>query len=437
MASSKINKDYVISIFLDKRSKKKDGVHPIKLRVFNKSIQKAKLYQTDFNVSKKEFDSTWGTVKPREENKQLRLKLQALENNANDVAKTIIPFTFEKFERKLFSKTKEIDNVLYKYSQQIDKLMASGNIGNADTYKYSLNSFKAFISGKKLKNNGRKKLSHTANKEDSSAKLTFLDITKEWLENYQKFMVKDNGKSLTTVSIYLRTLRSLYNAAIRDNEAYKETYPFGKDKFILPSVSKVKKTLSKVELKTLFNAEPKTIEQCKAKDFWFLSYACNGMNIKDIALLTTKDINEDTVKFYRAKTINTSKSNLREVTVYLNDFSRSVFAKYADLSKGKNEYIFSIVSDNDSEITKHSKIKNFTKFINQHIKLLALGNALTPEISSYWARHSFATNAIRNGASMEFVMDALDHSNMKTTQNYFSGFEDEDKKQFMQSLMNF
>jgi integrase/recombinase XerD len=205
----------------------------------------------------------------------------------------------------------------------------------------------------------------------------------------------------------------------------------------LPAVSKVKKALTQEDLKKLFACEPKTPEQEKAKDFWFFSFACNGANIKDIALLTNKEVNEDTVKFYRAKTINTSKKDLKEIVVYLNDFSKTIIKKYGNLNKEKGEYVFDIISSKQSEAVKHKNIKNFTKFINQNLKKLAQSNGITKDISTYWARHSFATSAIRNGATMEFVMEALSHNNMKTTKGYFAGFEDKDKKEFMKNLMDF
>jgi len=63
-------------------------------------------------------------------------------------------------------------------------------------------------------------------------------------------------------------------------------------------------------------------------------------------------------------------------------------------------------------------------------------NKLT-RVSTYWARHSFATNAIRNGASMEFVQESLGHGSLSTTQQYFAGFENEAKRDFFQKLMNF
>jgi len=68
---------------------------------------------------------------------------------------------------------------------------------------------------------------------------------------------------------------------------------------------------------------------------------------------------------------------------------------------------------------------------------LAVANKLPSDISFYYARHSFATNSLRKGASMEFISEALNHSDLSVTKNYFAGFEDEAKKEFANSIMNF
>ena len=86
---------------------------------------------------------------------------------------------------------------------------------------------------------------------------------------------------------------------------------------------------------------------------------------------------------------------------------------------------------------QNRKIENFIRFLNQYIKELAVQEGLPEGISTYWARHSFATNAIRQGASMEFVSEALNHSDMQTTQRYFAGFENSAKKELMKKLMDF
>ena len=138
---------------------------------------------------------------------------------------------------------------------------------------------------------------------------------------YEHFMVEESGKSNATVGIYLRSLRAIFNQAVEENEIEKEYYPFGKRKYQIPATKNTKKALTKEQLSVLFNSKPKLPQQKKAKDFWFFSYACNGMNMKDIALLKYKDIQDGKIEFYRAKTKLTSKANLKPITVYLNDFS--------------------------------------------------------------------------------------------------------------------
>ncbi len=84
-----------------------------------------------------------------------------------------------------------------------------------------------------------------------------------------------------------------------------------------------------------------------------------------------------------------------------------------------------------------TQIKNFTIFINQNFKKLASENDHPTNVYTYWARHSFATNAISKGATMAFVGDALYHKNPKTTIVYFAGFEEKSKRELALSLMDF
>lgn len=414
--------EYNTSIILDTRRPKKEGQYPVKLRVYSSQLQVKKLYATKYDLTEKEFASIWETEKPRNEYKQIRNELQAIELKADAVCKALSSFSFKEFEKKYLRNTGDGANIMYQYGQTINRLKSQSSLGTASNYELSLKSLIAFV---------------TYSKGKLPVKILFMDITPEWLKKYEDYMIKDLKRSRTTVGIYLRPLRAIFNTAIAEREIDAEVYPFGAKKYQIPTVRNVKKALSQADLKKLFKAKSKVPEQIKARDFWFLSYACNGMNIKDIALLRNENIQSDKIVFYRAKTINTAKTDLKPVTVYLNDFSKSIIEKYRTKNVGKKDYLFPIISDSDNEIIKHNKIKNFTRFINQNLKKLAIAQEITGEISTYWARHSFATNSIRNGASMEFVMDAFGHSNMKTTKGYFAGFEDKDKQDFMQNLMNF
>lgn len=427
-----MKKEVFISISLDKRRQRTSGKYPVRLRVFTPSPRKQKLYPTIFELTEKEFESIWETVKPREEQKQIRQKLQAIENKANEAAETIRPFTFEQFEKKLYLKKGESENIIYQYELVIEKLKSRNQFGTANNYQLSLKSLKEFIT-------------YTKGKEP--VKILFTEITPDWLEKYERFMTethtKPNSKtetkkrSLTTVSMYLRALRTVFNNAISDKDIEADIYPFGKRKYQIPTVRNVKKSFNKEQLKQFFEAIPRTPEQEKAKAFWFFSYACNGMNLKDIALLRYKDLKGDKLSFYRAKTIKTAKADLKPVTIYLNDFAKAIIEQYGNKDKSPGNFIFPIISDEKKEYEKFRAIKNFIIFINKNLKKLTVAEGIEGDISTYWARHSFATTAIRNGASMEFVSEALSHNNLKTTQNYFAGFEEKDKKELMEKMMNF
>jgi len=223
-------------------------------------------------------------------------------------------------------------------------------------------------------------------------------------------------------------LKAVFNKAIREKDIPSEIYPFGRDRYQIPAAIGVKKALSMQQLNTLYHAKPCTPEQEKAKDFWFFSFACNGMNIKDIALLKHENLTPDTLTYYRAKTIN--NPNIRPIVIHINNISRAIIRKYGTGKK----YVFPIFNAEMNEFEKHRCIKNFTRVLNQGIKKLAIANDLPGEISTYWARHSFATVAINKGMSMEFVSEALSHSNIKTTQGYFAGFESKTKKEFSDKL---
>lgn len=417
-----MSNDLFISIYLDTRRPKANGKFPVKLRVFTSFPRRQKLYPTDFEFSEKEFKSIWETKKTRKDHNKVKLELQTIEKDANDIADQLTPFSFEQFEKKLFRKQGDGASVFYQYEQSIARLKLNNQLGTAHSYGMSLQSLKNFIK-------------FSTGREASN--LFFSEVSKEWLANYEQYMIEQIKRSRTTVGIYLRPLRSMFNIALCDNEIKPEIYPFGKRKYQIPATQKVKKALAKDQLKILFNSNPKTLEQQKAKDFWFFSYSCNGMNVKDIAMLQQDDVQGETLSFYRAKTINTSKANLKPVSVALTAFSQKIIKRHGNNSKTKSDYVFNIIDPSDSEVIKRNKIQRFTRFINQHIKKLAKAEGLPEEISTYYARHSFSTLAIRSGASMEFVSEALGHTNMKTTQGYFAGFEESDKRAMMESLMDF
>jgi len=68
-----------------------------------------------------------------------------------------------------------------------------------------------------------------------------------------------------------------------------------------------------------------------------------------------------------------------------------------------------------------------------------IGEALEIDkpLTTYAARHSFATVLKRSGASIEFISESLGHKNVQTTENYLDSFELETKLEMQKSLLNF
>ncbi len=413
-------KGYNISVYLDTRRANKNGKFPVKLQVFTSHPRKQKLFATKFKYTQEEFSSIY-TAKPRKEHKAEKQKIDAVLLHAENIAQSLTPFSFEKFEKKIYLKVGESIRLEYLYKSQIKELTDNNQLNTASNYDLAQKSF----------------IRYCEHYKKNYLSLTLYDIDKKWLNSFETFMINNLEKSSTTVSMYVRTLRTLFNKAIDEKEINKEFYPFGKRKYQVPATKKVKKALSKQQLSVLFKSNPANHYQQKAKDFWFFSYACNGMNIKDICLLKYKDISEGSLTFIRAKTKLTRKANLKPITVHLNDYANHVIELYGSEDKSPENFVFPFLSGITEPKVQRLKIQAFTRFINQHIKKLATANGLTDEISTYWARHSFTTQGIKNGASMAFMQESLGHQSPKTTQDYFGGFDDDTKKEFSESLMNF
>jgi integrase/recombinase XerD len=391
---------------------------------------KQKLYPTRYEYTEKEFKGIWETKKPREEAKLIRAELQVLLDKASELACTLSPFTFEGFEKLMYQDKADETNVFHYYRKAIARYTENKQFGTASNYNLSNKSIINFITNKDLKDKKKETLIPVPEV------LHFREITPSWLNRFENYLL-ENDRTYTTIGIYLRPLRALFNEAISEKVINSELYPFGRKKYEIPKPRGVKKALTKAQLKALYEAEPKTELQLKAKDYWFFLFNCAGLNIKDMMRLKYQNLQGDTLIYIREKTKRTSKTNLKPVVVYLNAYSKNFIEKYGNPDKNPDNYIFDFYKPGMSDSDKFKKAGIFTSLLNDNIKRLAIANGLPPDISIYWSRHSYATYAIRSGASLEQISQALNHHDMATTKSYFAGFEDDAMKAMTNNLMNF
>lgn len=404
----KINLDVTIAIYFDTRKQKADGTYPVKLRVTHQRNQR--LYALKLSFTEEMYQKI--SSNPRGEALKWKNILNAIEAKATEITNGITTFTFDEFESEMFgTKVDTTTDIFGHFQNHLQKLSDEHKYGNRECYSASLNALKKVWKKKELH---------------------FQQITPEFLNKFENELLKD-GKSLNTVSIYLRCAKKLYNDAIEQGVVTKKFYPFGKSKYTVPKSQGKKRPLSKDELKLIFEyqTKPETNEDF-AKDLFIFSYLCNGMNVTDILNLKRSAVETDRFHFIREKTKTTTKTNQKQIEVALHPEAKRIILKY---SEPNGTYIFPTLNGLETDLERRNRVKLTTKTSNKYLKRIAQAVGIEKEVTTYFARHTFANVMLNTGASKEFLQESLGHASTKTTQEYLSGFDFDIKKQMTERLL--
>lgn len=416
--------DYKLSIFLDVRRKLDNGRYPIRIRAWHYGLKKAKLFKTELAMFEEDYNNSWGSGKSKQKLKRVNLKnyniLEKLFNWAENQAQLMEYFDFEEYGKRLNRRDADQTSLTYHFKRTIQDFEGQDRFGAASSYKYAMLSLIKFSNSQK---------------GGSAEDLSFMEITPKWLRDYEKWMIGVNGSSITTVSIYTRTLRVIFNTAIKErNDLDLKFYPFGRGKYMIPSAKKVKKTLTQKQVSIFFKSELPLLQE-QARDYWFFSYLCKGMNFKDIATLKHKNFKDNKLSYIREKTKLKKREQIAEIVVSLNTLAIDILEKYKTEYKGENSYLFPILNESDKPKDVFRKVNNFVRATNQQLKNTAKLLEFPEGLSTYWARHGYATNMINAGASLERIQADLQHADISTTQRYFDGFEKDIKDEYMEKLI--
>lgn len=333
---------------------------------------------------------------------------------ANSIIEQMSSFSHLKFEKAFYGSLRPEKSLIEYYESEISSKKARSKVGTASNYQSSLNSLKEF-----------------------HPQLCFSDISSDFLREYETWLLT-NGKSITTVGIYLRPLRAILLKAIEDGCMKMVDYPFGKRRYQIPTGKNIKKALSKEEMGLIYNykAIPNTWWQ-KGKDFFLFSYFACGMNMKDILQLKYENIDGDFIRFNRAKTQSTNRTAMKPISVPLTNEMLEIINRWKNISNNPNDYVFDVLKKGLEPERERSIIQQFTKMVNRYIDLIAKNVGIKRKVTTYYARHSYATIMKRGGASTEFISESLGHASLKTTSSYLDSFDDETKKQMHKILTGF
>lgn len=399
------------AIILDTRNIKKDNTYPVKLRVTFE--RKQKYYSIPFNYSVNDFERIMFGKRLSEKEKINKQIISSYENKAVTIIQSIALFTWKVFEKKYYINEGAKDRIQFAFTEYANELRAAARIGTAVSYECAQRSIEKFC-----------------------ADVKFSDVTPEFLRNYENWMLTNNS-SVTTVGIYLRSLRTIFNNAIDEGLITKDYYPFGKKKYEIPTGNNIKKALTLKDIALLYNYQPeKGTSEAMAKDFWLFMYLCNGINMKDVCLLRYKNIKGDKIFFERAKTART-KRKVEPIEIIINSDVERIISIHGNKDKNPDNYIFPILQKRITPERERQLIQQIIQVVNSHMKDIAFKLGITSKTTTYAARHSFATILQRSGVSTSFISEALGHSNVITTQNYLAGFEDESKRETNKALLAF
>lgn len=419
------------AIFIDRYHPKADKKCAISIRVTHNRSKK--YYPTKFNLTVQEYERMMGE-RPRKDLKDTLLKLRSLEKKAADIIDDLNYFSFPAFEKAFLQNRGLSETVNYAFDRYIKTLYNENRVGSATTYEVAKTSLNKFFVENKV--SVQALINDKTGKEEQISNYTFSYVNVASLKKYEKWML-ERGNSTTTIGIYLRSLRALFNIAISDGLITKEFYPFGKRKYEIPASRNTKKALSLNDIAAIYNYQPaagSTTE--RMKDYWMFIYYCNGINVKDLCRLKYKNIQDDFIVFQRAKSERT-KRTAQEIRVPLLQEAKDIIKKHGNKAINQEAYIFPVLQPGITAVRERELTQLLVRLMNDHMKKVAAALEIKAKITSYVARHTFSTVLKRSGASIEFISESLGHSNLKTTQNYLASFEDDKKKEAARALTAF
>ena len=249
-----------------------------------------------------------------------------------------------------------------------------------------------------------------------SLDIPFSEIECGWLKRYEIWLRKQ-GMSENTIGIRFRNLRMIYNLAIEKGVVKKELYPFDSYKVSKLHEETAKRAITKADIQNVMNypLDKADFYTKLAVHLFSFSYFMGGINFVDMALLTSKNIVNNRLIYNRKKTG-------KLINLPLIDEARAIIEIYDNNSS--NSYLFPILSAlHKTEQMKLNRLHKVITKVNKALRQIGEEIGLPIKLTTYVARHSFATVLKRAGVSTSIICESLGHSSEKITQIYLDSFE--------------
>ncbi|MEK7585805.1 MAG: site-specific integrase [Patescibacteria group bacterium] len=386
-----LNTNIVVS--LDTRRIKKGNTYPVIMRLGHN--ERTTSIPIGISVQKKDWDDKNKIVKKSYVGLTSVTRLNNTIQKKKAEAMDVILMLHEAGQLNLLSVTALRDKIVRQNTSQsffsfadllIIELIKANRIGTARSYKGVISVLKTYCNEKDL---------------------LFHEITYAFLNRFETYH-KSNGNGVNGLAVYMRTIRAIYNKAIKEGIVNKELYPFSDYK--IRTAPTEKRALEWKFLKKITDLKLSSTHPCfDARNFFLASYMMYGMNFSDMAFLQKTDITNGRINYRRRKT---SKLYDIKITKTLN----TILAYYIKQSP-ESKYVFPIIK-REIPIEQEKDIQWARKGYNKKLKDIAELCKIEKKLTSYVSRHSFATQAMLHHVPLNAISSMLGHSSLKTTEVY-------------------
>lgn len=387
-----------VSPMFDKRKVNQKGTYPVKIRVTYKRVRH--YYSTGISLTAEQWE-----ILPSSKSKLLKEIRESIENSFGLVKKNVEAlaekggFSFDTLNLRLSKATGDTVNSAFR--AKIANLKRDERIGSMDMCVTVLNNIEKF----------------------GGTSLQFETISVDWLKKFEKHLLKD--KSYSTVGMHMREIRTIMNEAKKAGVIKDTQYPFGKDKYEIQTAEGTKKALTLQQIGQLVRFTDGNDITERYRDLWFFIYLCNGINVADLVKLKYRNIKDGEICFIRQKTEKTTKTR-KEIRATITPEMEAIIKRWGNKPQLDN-YIFPYIDGKEDAEKRKRTTKDLTKRINKRMKLIGAELGIG-DITTYAARHSFATVLKRSGANISFISESLGHNDLKTTESYLASFEKEERQ---------
>ena len=391
---------------------KKDNTFPIMLRLTKSG--KRKYVSLGISVLEKDWDFKKNQPKKSCPDREAIVKLisdkvSAYNSLIMDLTARQQPFTVSSLILALENRTK-VKTVSEMYDYLIDEFRKTDHLGTMSVYQQSKSSLTKF---------------------NRTLDIPFSDIDCQWLERYEKWLKGRNIKD-TTISILFRTLRSVFNRALSMKLIKPDIYPFNDFKVSKFDVRTKKRAVTKEDVKKIMSLDLSGERQYMqlARDIFLFSYFGAGINFSDIALLRYCDIQDGRIRYIRKKTG-------KEISFPLSDVGLKIIKRHSRTDATSADYIFPILDRkiHRTEMQRKNRIHKVIGKVNPCLAEIGKMAGLETHLTTYVARHTFATVLKRSGVNIAIISESMGHSDIATTQIYLDSFENSQIDEAMKNLL--